>query len=84
LNGSRGTFLLALAAVCLACIVDAALGARAVLVEFLMVGPLIAAMRASVAQTTVVAIIAVVVAIPLGPVSDAFGSIWADLPPLPW
>jgi PAS domain S-box-containing protein len=74
LNGSRGTFLLALAAVCLACIVDAALGARAVLVEFLMVGPLIAAMRASVAQTTVVAIIAVVVAIPLGLVSDAFGS----------
>jgi PAS domain S-box-containing protein len=74
LNGSRGTFLLALAAVCLACIVDAALGARAVLVEFLMVGPLIAAMRASVTQTTVVAVIAVVVAIPLGFVSDAFGS----------
>jgi PAS domain S-box-containing protein len=74
LNGSRGTFLLALAAVCLACIVDAALGARAVLVEFLMVGPLIAAMRASVTQTMIVAVIAVVVAVPLGLVSDAFAS----------
>src|SRR5829696_8497334 len=39
-----------------------------------MVGPLIAAMRASVAQTTAVAVLAVVAAIPLGLVSDAFGS----------
>jgi PAS domain S-box-containing protein len=75
MNGSRGTFLLALAAVCLAAAVDVAFGSRAILIEFLIVGPLIAAMRASPAQTTVVAVIAVLVAIPLGFASDAFGSI---------
>ena len=73
-NGSRGTFLLALAAVCLVAVVDAALGSRAVLVEFLIIGPLIAAMRCSVAQTTIVSVVALVVAIPLGLVSDSFGS----------
>jgi PAS domain S-box-containing protein len=74
LNGSRGTFLLALAAVCLVAVVDAAFGARAVLVEFLIIGPLIAAMRASVGQTAVVALLAVAVSVPLGVASDAFGS----------
>jgi PAS domain S-box-containing protein len=74
LNRSRGTFLLALAAVCLVAIVDTALGDRAVLVEFLIVGPLIAAMGASVPQTTVVALVSVVFAVPLGLSSDAFGS----------
>ncbi|HYN51736.1 MAG TPA: GAF domain-containing protein, partial [Thermoleophilaceae bacterium] len=74
MNGSRGTFLLALAAVCLVAVVDAALGARAVLVEFLIIGPVLAAMRASVGQTAVVAVLAVAVSIPLGLSSDAFGS----------
>jgi PAS domain S-box-containing protein len=75
LNGSRGTFLLALAAVCLVAVADAALGAHAVLVEFLIVGPLIAAMRCSKEQTAVVALLAVAAAVPLGLATDAFGSI---------
>ena len=74
LNGSRGTFLLALAAVCLVAVVDAAFGSRAVLVEFLIIGPVLAAMRASVGQTAVVALLAVAVSIPIGLASDAFGS----------
>jgi PAS domain S-box-containing protein len=74
LNRSRGTFLLALAAVCLVAIVDIAVGSRAVLVEFLIVGPLIAAMGASVPQTMVVALVSVLFALPLGLSSDAFGS----------
>jgi PAS domain S-box-containing protein len=74
LNGSRGAFLLALVAVCLVAAVDIVLGARAVLVEFVLIGPLIAAMRASAAQTTVVALFSVLVALPLGLASDAFGS----------
>jgi PAS domain-containing protein len=73
-NGSRRTVLLALAAVCLVTILDIAVGSRTVLVEFLLVGPVIAAMRASVAETTFVALVAVAVAIPLGLASDAFGS----------
>ena len=74
LNRSRGTFLLALAAVCLVAIIDTAVGDRAVLVEFLIVGPLIAAMGASVPQTTVVALVSLLFAVPLGLSSDAFGS----------
>jgi PAS domain S-box-containing protein len=74
MNRSRGWFLLALAVVCLVAIVDAALGNRAVLVEFLIIGPLIAAMGTSGAQTTIVSLITIGVAIPLGLVSDAFGS----------
>jgi hypothetical protein len=74
LNRSKGTFLLALAAVCLVAIVDTALGSQAVLVEFLIVGPLIAAMGASVPQTTIVALVSFLFALPLGLASDAFGS----------
>jgi PAS domain S-box-containing protein len=75
LNRSRGTFFLALAAVCLVAIVDTALGGQAVLVEFLIVGPLIAAMGASVPQTTIVALVSLLFAIPLGLASDVFGSV---------
>jgi hypothetical protein len=74
LDRSRGTFLLALAAVCLVAIIDTALGDRAVLVEFLIVGPLIAAMGASVPQTTGVALVSLLFALPLGLASEAFGS----------
>ena len=56
-------------------VAGAALGARAVLVEFLIVGPLIAATRCSKTQTAVVALVALAVAIPLGLASDAFGSV---------
>ena len=66
-------FLLALASVGLVAAVDVAVG-RAVLVEFLIIGPLIAAMGATVAGTTIVALVAAAVAIPLGLPDDAFGS----------
>ncbi len=66
-------FLLALASIGLVAAVDVAVG-RAVLVEFLIVGPLIAAMGATVTATAIVAIVAAVVAIPLGLPDDAFGS----------
>ena len=46
-------------AVCLVAVVDAALGSRAVLVEFLIIGPLIAAIGALGAQTTIVSLITI-------------------------
>ena len=55
-------------------VVDAALGARAVLLELLVAGPLIAATAASPRQTSIVALLALGLSIPLGLVSDAFGS----------
>jgi PAS domain S-box-containing protein len=70
----RGTFLLALAAVIAVAALDAAVGGRAVLVELLLAGPLIAATRASPAQTGIVAILALALAIPLALTSDTFGS----------
>ena len=66
-------FLLALASIGLVAAVDVAVG-RAVLVEFLIIGPLIAAMGATVTATAIVALVATVVAIPLGLPDDAFGS----------
>ena len=51
---------------------DAAVGSRAVLVELLIVGPLIAATRATVVETAAVAAFAFAVSIPEGLVSDAF------------
>ena len=71
--GERGTFLLAMAAVCLVAALDAVLGARAVLVELVLIGPVIAAIGASTKQTAIVAVFALVVSIPLGATSDAFG-----------
>ena len=68
----RRAFALGLIALAVVAAVDAALGSRAVLVELLVAGPLIAATAATVRQTLVVAVIALVVAIPLGLVSDAF------------
>jgi PAS domain S-box-containing protein len=54
--------------------VDIAIGSEAVLVELLVAGPMIAATGASARQTTIVACIALAVAVPIGLVSDAFGS----------
>ena len=54
--------------------VDAALGARALLVELLVAGPLVAAVGASPRQTAIAALLAFAVAIPLGAASDMFGS----------
>jgi PAS domain S-box-containing protein len=70
----RGAFLLALAAVCIVAAIEAALGARAVLVELLLAGPLIAAVGSSARQASVVAVLALVASIALGWASDAFGS----------
>ena len=71
--GERGTFLLAMAAVCLVAALDTVLGARAVLVELVLIGPVIAAIGASPKHTAIVAVFALVVSIPLGATSDAFG-----------
>ena len=64
--------MLALVALAVVVVVDTAIGSRALLVELLVVGPLIAATGATVRQTLAVAITAVVAAIPLGLASDAF------------
>ena len=53
---------------------DTALGARAVLVELLVAGPLIAAVGASPRQTAIAALLAFAAAIPLGAASAAFFS----------
>ncbi len=53
-------------------ILNVALGARAVLVELLVAGPLIAATLATVLQTAVVTALALATAVPLGLASDAF------------
>jgi PAS domain S-box-containing protein len=74
-TGGRGAFLLGMAAVCLVAAIDVVLGERAVLVELLAAGPAIAALGATPAQTRVVALFAVLVAVPIGLVSDAFGSL---------
>ena len=55
-------------------VADAALGARAVLVELMLVGPVICALGASPRETALVSALALVLAIPLGAASDAFGS----------
>ena len=70
----QGAFLLALAAVCVVATLEAILGARPVLAELLLIGPLIAAAGASVRQASVVSALAVVASIALGWASDSFGS----------
>jgi PAS domain S-box-containing protein len=65
-------FVLALGAMAVVAIVDAAVGSRAVLAELLVVGPLIAATGATPNQTLVTAVIALLIAIPIGLASDAF------------
>jgi PAS domain S-box-containing protein len=53
---------------------DAAFGASATLVELLVVGPLIAAFGAGPRDTAIVGAIAFLLAVPMGLVSDVFGS----------
>ena len=65
-------FAFALAAMVVVAIADTAIGSRAVLAELLVAGPLIAATGASPRQTLITAVIAAVVVIPIGLVSDAF------------
>src|SRR5687768_222217 len=68
----RPLFALALLAMAVVAAIDIALGSRAVVVELLVAGPLIAATGASQTQTLIVSIIAIAIAIPLGLASDAF------------
>src|SRR5918996_1303708 len=70
----RGMFLAALVAICVVAALDLAVGADAVLVELLVVGPVIAAFGASPRDTAIVAVIAFLAAIPIGLAGDAFGS----------
>jgi PAS domain S-box-containing protein len=63
-----------MAAVCLVAGINVALGDRAVLVELLAAGPVIAALASSPAHTRTVAVFALLVGIPLGVASDTFGS----------
>jgi PAS domain S-box-containing protein len=74
LRNGRGTFIAALLAICVVAATDAALGASATLVELLVVGPLIAAFGAGPRDTAIVGALAFLLAVPMGLVSDAFGS----------
>jgi PAS domain S-box-containing protein len=53
-------------------LLDVLLGGRVILVELLVAGPLIAAMRATATETAIVAALAFAVSIPLGLASHAF------------
>ena len=66
--------MLALAAMAVVIAVDAAEGSMAVLAELLVLGPLIAATGATVRQTEAVAGLALLLAVPVGLLSDSFGS----------
>jgi PAS domain S-box-containing protein len=72
---ARRTFIIALALVSVIAAADALMGPRAVLVELLAAGPLLAATRAGAERTAIVAAYALALSIPLGAASDAFGSL---------
>ena len=55
-------------------VIDTALGDQAVLAELLEAGPLIATTGATARHTAAVALLALVISVPAGIVSDAFGS----------
>jgi PAS domain S-box-containing protein len=71
---NRRAVLLALAAIVVVLVVDAALGDRAVLAELLVAGPLIAATGATARQTAAIALLALAISVPAGFLSDAFMS----------
>ena len=68
----RPAFALALLVLAVVAVIDIALGSRAVLVELLAVGPLIAATGATRRQTLIVAIVALAIAVPIELASDSF------------
>jgi PAS domain S-box-containing protein len=70
----RRAFALALIAMGVVVIVDLSVDTVALLIQLLLVGPLIAATGASVRQTAIVSLLAVVVSVPLVVGTDAFGS----------
>jgi PAS domain S-box-containing protein len=71
-RNERGTFLVALLAICLVAALDLAIQADVILVELLAVGPVIAAFGATPRDTGIAALIAFVAAIPLGLQGDSF------------
>jgi PAS domain S-box-containing protein len=71
----RGTLALASGLLVAIAALDAVVGERAVLIELLLLGPIVAATGASVRATALVALAAVALALPLGLTSDAFGSL---------
>ncbi len=71
---SRYAFPAALAAMAVVVIVDLSVDTFALLIQLLLVGPLVAATGATVRQTVLVAVLALVVSIPLVAWTDAFGS----------
>jgi hypothetical protein len=70
----RGVFLLAIAALCAVVLVDALLGSKAAIVGLLAVGPVVASFGATPRETAIVAVLALVVAVPLGLVVDDLSS----------
>ena len=72
LSDAQGAFLLALAVTFGVILLDLLLGGRVILVELLVAGPLIAATRATVIETAIVAALALAASIPLGLASGAF------------
>jgi serine phosphatase RsbU (regulator of sigma subunit)/PAS domain-containing protein len=71
---SRYAFPAALAAMAVVVILDLSVDTGALLIQLLLVGPLIAATGATVRQTVLVAVLALVVSVPLVAWTDAFGS----------
>jgi len=70
----RRAFALALIAMAAVVIVDRSVDTVALLIQLLLFGPLIAATGATVRQTVIVAVLAVVVSVPMAADTDAFGS----------
>jgi PAS domain S-box-containing protein len=70
----RLAFPLALVAMAVVVIVDLATDTVALLIQLLLVGPLVAATGATVRQTTLVSVLAVVISVPLAADTGAFGS----------
>jgi hypothetical protein len=70
--GAR-TFALAVAVAVAIALLDALLGGNAVLIELLVVAPLVAALAADRRRTAFVALLAVLLALPLGLIDDSFG-----------
>src|SRR5688572_21123685 len=73
-RGRRGTLLIALASLAVVTALDLAVGGVALLVELLVIGPLIAATSLPPGRTSLVAGLALILAIPLGLSGDDFGS----------
>jgi PAS domain S-box-containing protein len=71
-RNERGTFVVALLAICAVTALDFAVEADAVFVELLVLGPIIAAFGAGPRDTAIVGVIAFLVAIPIGLAGDAF------------